>query len=238
MTRTAFAIRHVAFEDLGIYEDLLIERGFTVEYRDAGIDHLNVAEVQNADLLIILGAPISVNDTDSYPFLFEEVELIKKRLAAQKPVLGICLGAQQIAVAAGATVSEAGVLELGYSPVKLTEAGAQSVLAPLGNTPVLHWHGDQFTLPAGRESLACTTNCQNQAFTLEDAAGAPFALALQFHLEVDPRRLEQWLIAYASDIIAADQEIAVFRREASQYAEALTVASRQVMTGWLEAVGL
>lgn len=97
MPRTAYAVRHVAFEDLGIFEDLLTERGFTVKYRDAGIDALNTPEVREADLLVILGAPISVNETQDYPFLFEEVELIKARIAEQKPVLGICLGAQQIA---------------------------------------------------------------------------------------------------------------------------------------------
>lgn len=238
MTRTAYAIRHVAFEGLGIYEQLLEDRGFTVEYRDAGIDSLNIPEVQEADLLIVLGAPISVNDTQSYPFLFEEVELIKNRLASQKPVLGICLGAQQIAVAAGAEISASGVLELGYSPVELTEAGRNSVLAPLSNTPVLHWHGDQFSIPADRETLATTSDFENQAFTLEDEAGKPFALALQFHLEVDPRKVEQWLIAYTADIVDSGQDIAVFRREASQYAEDLTAASTQVLNGWLDAVGL
>lgn len=135
MPRTAYAVRHVAFEDLGIFEDLLTERGFSVEYRDAGIDALNTPEVREADLLIILGAPISVNDTQDYPFLFEEVELIKARITSQKPVLGICLGAQQIALAAGAQVDPTGEIELGYSPVELTEAGEESVLAPLGNTP-------------------------------------------------------------------------------------------------------
>lgn len=94
MPHTAYAVRHVAFEDLGIFEDLLIERGFNLEYRDAGIDALNTPEVREADLLIILGAPISVNDTQDHSFLFEEVELIKARISAQKPVLGICLGAQ------------------------------------------------------------------------------------------------------------------------------------------------
>ncbi|WP_326502756.1 glutamine amidotransferase [Rothia nasimurium] len=238
MTRTVYAVRHVAFEDLGIFEDLLIERGFNVEYRDAGIDALNTPEVREADLLIILGAPISVNDTQDYPFLFEEVELIKARITAQKPVLGICLGAQQIALAAGAKVDPTGAIELGYSPVELTEAGKESVLAPLGNTPVLHWHGDAFTLPEGSPSLARTQICENQAFTLEDAAGHPYALALQFHLEVNPRHIEQWLIAYADYIRASEQDVAVIRREASLYAEKLTAAATEVLTGWLKKLGL
>ncbi len=238
MTYTAYAIRHVAFEDLGIFEDLLIERGFNVEYRDAGIDALNTSQVREADLLITLGAPISVNDTQDYPFLFEEVELIKARIASQKPVLGICLGAQQIALAAGAKVDPTGAIELGYSPVELTEAGHESVLAPLGNTPVLHWHGDAFTLPESSPSLARTQMCENQAFTLKDAAGRPYALALQFHLEVNPRHIEQWLIAYTDYIRASEQDAAVIRREASLYAEKLTTAATEVLNGWLDQVNL
>ncbi|MDO4821183.1 MAG: glutamine amidotransferase [Rothia sp. (in: high G+C Gram-positive bacteria)] len=238
MPHTAYAVRHVAFEDLGIFEDLLTERGFSVEYRDAGIDALNTPEVREADLLIILGAPISVNNTQNYPFLFEEVELIKARISAQKPVLGICLGAQQIALAAGAQVDPTGEIELGYSPVELTEAGEESVLAPLGNTPVLHWHGDAFTLPEGTSSLARTQMCENQAFTLKDEAGRPYALALQFHLEVNPRHIEQWLIAYADYIRASEQDVAVIRREASLYAEKLTAAATDVLKGWLEQVNL
>lgn len=238
MSRTAYAIRHVAFEDLGIFENLLIERGFTVEYRDAGIDHLNTKEVRESDLLIILGAPISVSDTQEYPFLFEEVQLIKARLASKLPILGICLGAQQIAVAAGAQVQPTGGIELGFAPVKLSEAGAASVLAPIERTPVLHWHGDAFSLPAGAQSLASTKACPHQAFTLTDEDERPYALALQFHLEVNPRRIEQWLIAYADYLRDSEQDIAVIRREASLYSEHLTEAGRQVLLSWLDQVNL
>ncbi|MDY3049618.1 MAG: glutamine amidotransferase [Rothia sp. (in: high G+C Gram-positive bacteria)] len=238
MTRTAYAIRHVAFEDLGIFEDLLLERGFKVEYRDAGIDHLNTREVRESDLLVILGAPISVNDTQAYPFLFEEVQLIKARIASQKPVLGICLGAQQIAVAAGAKVEPTGAIELGYSPVTLTPEGLDSVLAPLVNTPVLHWHGDAFSLPAETPSLARTQLCANQAFALKDSQERPYALGLQFHLEVNPRKIERWLIAYADEITKSEQDIAVIRREASLYADKLSQAAHRVMINWLESLGL
>ncbi|ORC16458.1 MULTISPECIES: glutamine amidotransferase [Rothia] len=238
MNRTVYAVRHVAFENLGIFEKLLTDRGFTVEYRDAGIAPLNTREVREADLLIVLGAPISVNDAQDYPFLFEEVELIKARLADKKPVLGICLGAQQIAVAAGSAVEPNGVIELGYSPVTLTPEGLNSVLAPLEATPVLHWHGDAFTLPPESTHLARTQLCEHQAFTLDDEQGRPYALALQFHLEVNPRNIEQWLIAYADYIVAADQEVSVIRREASLYAEKLTAAATEVLEAWLTANAL
>lgn len=238
MTRTVYAIRHVAFEDLGLLQPILTDRGFTIEYRDAGIDPLNTPEVREADLLIILGAPVSVNDTQNYPFLFEEVELIKARLEAQKPVLGICLGAQQIAVAAGAEVRSMGLMEIGYSPVELTEAGKASPLAPLGNSPVLHWHSEEFSIPAGSATLANTPDFDNQAFTLTNDQGAPFALALQFHLEVDPRRIEQWLIAYSTDIEASGLDVGTIRREALIYGDELTTTATTIFEGWLQAVDL
>lgn len=238
MTRTAYAIRHVAFEDLGLLQPILTDHGFTIEYRDAGIDPLNTREVREADLLIILGAPVSVNDTQNYPFLFEEVELIKARLEAQKPVLGICLGAQQIAVAAGAKVRSMGLMEIGYSPVELTEAGKASPLAPLGNSPVLHWHSEEFSIPAGSATLANTPDFDNQAFTLTSDQGVPFALALQFHLEVDPRRIEQWLIAYSTDIEASGLDVGTIRREALIYGDELTTTATTIFEGWLQAVDL
>lgn len=122
--------------------------------------------------------------------------------------------------------------------MELTEAGKESVIAPLGNTPVLHWHGDAFTLPEGASSLARTQICENQAFTLKGETGRPYALALQFHLEVNPRHIEQWLIAYADYIRASEQDVAVIRREASLYAEKLTAAATDVLKGWLEQVNL
>ncbi|MCZ7153813.1 glutamine amidotransferase, partial [Salmonella enterica] len=80
MNRTALAIRHVAFEDLGIIEPLLIERGYTVRYLEAGVDAIDRATVTAADLLVVLGGPIGVYQTDRYPFLAEEKAAIAARL--------------------------------------------------------------------------------------------------------------------------------------------------------------
>ena len=125
------------------------------------------------DLLIVLGGPIGVYETETYPFIADEIAAIAARLAADKPMLGICLGAQMMAAALGARVAPGPVKEIGWAPLHLTAAGEKSVLAPLGATPVLHWHGDNCELPAG-----CDTACFDAALSGASLHGAPAQLAL------------------------------------------------------------
>ena len=115
MKKSAVAIRHLAFEDLGILEPLLQTHGYAVSMRDAGLDPLDDALAREADLLIVLGGPIGVYDQEDYPFLSEEIRLIERRAATQKPVLGICLGAQLIARALGARVYPSGKTRIGFA---------------------------------------------------------------------------------------------------------------------------
>ena len=83
------AIRHVQFEDLGTLRPLLDEAGWNVAYRDSPTDDLDTAEVEAADLLIVLGGPIGVYDTPAFPFLGKEIALIERRLKLSRPTLGI-----------------------------------------------------------------------------------------------------------------------------------------------------
>jgi GMP synthase (glutamine-hydrolysing) len=94
VSKTALAIRHVAFEDLGILAPVLTERGYSICYLDAGIDPIDPPVLCSPDLVAILGGPIGVYDTNRYPFLTHERAAIAARLALGKPTLGICLGAQ------------------------------------------------------------------------------------------------------------------------------------------------
>ncbi len=142
MTKTCLAVRHVAFEDLGLLGRLVAARGYGVRYHDAGVQPIDAETLLAPDLLIVLGGPIGVYERDAYPFIADEVAAITGRLAADKPMLGICLGAQLMAAALGASVAPGPVKEIGWAPLTLSSAGRKSVLAPLGETPVLHWHGD------------------------------------------------------------------------------------------------
>jgi GMP synthase (glutamine-hydrolysing) len=147
---TAAVIRHVAFEDLGVLAPVLAARGISARYFEAGVDDLGAIERDAPDLLVVLGGPIGVYDEPLYPFLGGEIALIERRLRASAPTLGICLGAQLIARAAGARVYPGTPKEIGFSPLTLTPDGEASCLGELKPAAynVLHWHGDTFDLPA------------------------------------------------------------------------------------------
>ena len=121
------AIRHVAFEDLGLLEPLLEKLGFEISYVDAW--ELDRHAAETADLVVFLGGPISVNDEIDYPFLHNEIELAKTRLTTAKPTLGICLGVQILSRAIGGSVHPCPAKEIGWTPIDLTEAGQDSVLS-------------------------------------------------------------------------------------------------------------
>ena len=195
--RRAVVIRHVAFEDLGSFAGPLIRNGYGIEYVEAGPDDLGRPGLAETDLLVVLGGPISAVDDRRYPFLADEVRLLERRLNADRPTLGICLGAQLMARALGSRVYGAGAKEIGWGPLALTEAGGASALRHLApdKTSVLHWHGDTFDLPRGAVHLASTAVCENQAF-----GWGAHGLALQFHVEVTAAGLERWFIGHTLEI--------------------------------------
>lgn len=226
------AIRHVAFEDLGLIEPLLKEQGCEISYIDAW--QLERAAVVDADLVVFLGGPISVNDETDYPFLTEEIELAKTRLAAERPTLGICLGAQILARAIDGRVHPGPEKEIGWAPVKLTDPGRASVLAPLRDVPVLHWHGEVCELPPGVDSLATTGACATQAFL-----PGPNALALQFHIEAGADGIEPWLVGHTGEISAtAGVTVAGLRADTRRYGSALETAAGDVFRRWFSEVGI
>lgn len=227
--KTAIAIRHLHFEDLGMLEPLLASRGYVVRYLDAATDALYTGEVAAADLLIVLGGPVGAFDDALYPFICDELTVIEQRLARRRPLLGICLGAQLIAWALGADVVSMGVKEIGYAPLTLTAEGEKSVLAALANTPVLHWHGDRFDIPAGATHLAGTAVCANQAFSV-----GRHLLALQCHLEADPAQIEQWLLGHACELAQAGIDPRALRAEAMARRIDLPRAAQAVFEAWLD----
>jgi GMP synthase (glutamine-hydrolysing) len=233
MTRTAVAIRHVEFEDLGLLAALLADHGFTTSYLDVPTDDRAWRGARDADLLVVLGGPIGVADTDAYPFLRTELELVGDRLASDRPTLGICLGAQLLAVAAGGSVRPGTEAEIGYAPVTLTAAARGSVLKPLGGVPVLHWHGDVISTPPELPPLASTPLCENQAF-----APSPNVLGLQFHLEAESAALERWLIGHAYELSTRDVSVTGLREDASAHAAEPASRARQVFDAWLSGLTL
>ncbi|CAD5141393.1 Glutamine amidotransferase [Microbacterium sp. Nx66] len=228
--RTAIAVRHVPFEDLGILAPLLAARGYETTLLDAGIDAIDPDAVAGTDLLLVLGGPIGVYDEDRYPFLHSSKAALATRLATGGATLGVCLGTQLLAEALGAEVRPTGAVEIGYGPLALTPEGRESVLAPLDGEPVLHWHGDEFAIPAGAHSLAHTPGFPHQAFAVARTLG------LQFHLEADHRVIERWLIGHAHELHHHGIDPRTIREQAQRHGPRLEALAIRVLSDWLDEV--
>lgn len=227
--KSATILRHVHFEDLGCLAPALVKHGYDITYRDVGDDGFLAFDPDEPDLLVVLGGPIGVYEHAIYPFLADEHALIAARLKLDRPMLGICLGAQLIAAASGVKVFPSGVKEIGFSPLVLSAEGQTSPLRHLANTPVLHWHGDTYGLPAGAKHLAATSLVEQQAFAI-----GGHVLGLQFHAEVDPRiGFERWLVGHASELAAARIDIPQLRADAVSFGPQLVAAADKVFDEWL-----
>lgn len=223
---TVYAIQHLAFEDLGALEDVFYQYGYRVRYFDAGVDDLTTALAYDG-LVVILGGPIGVYEQEDYPFLIDEISGLKERLAANKPTLGICLGAQLIAHALGSPVYAGHTKEIGWSSLALSQT-ANNPLITLGDTAVLHWHGDTFELPDQAELLASSALYPNQAFKIGQNI-----LALQFHIEVAEDDLEKWLIGHTCELRKANISIPKLREDNQKYACELMSKSADVLKDYL-----
>ena len=231
--RRTVALRHVPFEDLGLLEPLLRGRGHGIRHVEAPTADLGALD-ESADLLVVLGGPIGVYEEEDYPFLRAELALIERRLAANRPTLGICLGAQLIARALGARVYPSGTKEIGWAPLELHAAGEESCLRHLHHTAVLHWHGDTFDLPEGATWLASTPACAHQAFSR-----GPALLALQFHLEAAGHALESWFVGHTAEIAATEGvNVAKLRADTERWTPVLTPRAERCLAEWLAVNGL
>jgi GMP synthase (glutamine-hydrolysing) len=225
-------IQHVLFENLGTFAEVLEKKGAALKYYQAGLGLPEAEEFVGADLAVVLGGPIGANDEELYPFVANELALVAARAKEDRPLLGICLGAQYIAKALGARVYPGRAKEIGFGALALTPKGEASPLRLLAGAPVLHWHGDTFDVPKGCDLLASTPLTVNQAFRRGNA------LALQFHPEADAARLEQWLIGHACELAQASVDVPGLRAAGKKLGEALKTQGQLFFSEWLSSAGL
>jgi len=189
MPRPVLVLQHAPWERPGLIAQVLADDAPGVPVLTRTVVSDAAAELPAAtDLaaIVVMGGPMNADDDARYPGLATERRLLADAVAADVPVLGVCLGMQLLARALGAAVHRGHGTELGFAPV--TVGAPDPVLSPLGPRPtVLHWHSDAADLPFGATLLAATTTTPVQAFR----AGS--ALGLQFHLEMTDTLLAEWL---------------------------------------------
>lgn len=226
------AVYHVRFEDLGSFAAPISAHGYQVTYRHAGSAPLSEAEWRDTDLVAVLGGPIGADDASTYPWLSAQLRGLQLRFENRRPTLGICLGAQLMAVALGGRVvrrAEAGAaaaFEIGWSPLQILPGAGPMVR--LSGVPVLHWHGDNIVLPPGMAPSAMTEGTPCQAFQLDR-----HLLGIQFHAEFASAELEQWLTGHAAELRRHGVDLERLRADTCRYGSGLEVAGRAMIGEWL-----
>ena len=158
-------LQHIACEPPGVYEDVLRERGISIDRVELDEGEV-LPDWRRYDLIVAMGGPMSANDDAELPWVADEKTFIRAAVTAGTPYFGVCLGAQLLAASLGARVFQGPAPEVGVLPVSLTDEGrADPVFAGLPREfATLQWHGDTFELPEAAVLLAGSTSYPNQAF--------------------------------------------------------------------------
>jgi GMP synthase (glutamine-hydrolysing) len=199
--KRALILTHVAHEGPGRILGALSRAGLASDVRRLHAGDALPSTLDEHAMLVVMGGPMGVSDAGSarYPFLADELELLRGAVRREFPVLGLCLGAQLLAAAAGALVypnvtgdPPKPTREVGWGAIHFVRTSAEEpVLAGLDTAEmVLHWHGDTFDLPSGATLLASTLPCENQMYRLGQRQ-----LGLQFHVELTESDVATWLEA-------------------------------------------
>ena len=204
-------LQHISCETIGSIADTLEKSGIGHRYVRTGRGE-TVPSLLEEDALIVMGGPMGVYEQDRYPFLRDEIALIRSAIKSGKPVLGICLGSQLIAAALGATVKPGPRKEIGWFTVYRSDEAKDDAL--FGGLPdsfeALHWHGDVFTLPEGAVPLASSKRTACQAYR-----HGRNVYAILFHLEATQPMIEEWTKEFAGELAEEKLKAAPITRAAA-----------------------
>jgi GMP synthase (glutamine-hydrolysing) len=230
------AFRHMYSEGLGSLGTVIEKAGGNYRYIDTYRESLDGFDPLLPDLLIVLGGTPGVYQADDYPFLKDEMKMIEARLKAERPVFGICLGAQMMASVLGSKVyrGKRGP-EIGWFPVEINEAGQNSPLRHFTPelTHVLCWHGDTFDLPENSVCLASSAKYENQAYRY-----GKNALGLQFHCEITPQMVKGWSVSGAGLVADGVFDIHRLRDDTESYGPKLMGQSERALNEWMRSIGI
>lgn len=206
----ALVIRHMYSGSLFTIEESFRENGIDFTYAEGFSTDLSKIDALGADIVVVLGGAMGVYEKHLYPWLEHEIDILRRRIEADRPTLGICLGAQLMAAAQGCDVYKGKQgREFGFLPVQATAEGQKSPVRHLdeAKTRVLHMHGDTFDLPHNAALLASSALYQNQAYSI-----GKNCFAVQFHPEFNRIGLENTLVEDHGYV-----DIVKMREEADKY---------------------
>lgn len=225
----AIIFQHMSSNTPGTLRKVMIEQGIDCQVVNTAYEAIDNQKAHDADVLVVLGGSPGVYQSDDYPFLKQEKQILERRLAADKPTLGICLGAQLMAAALGEKVykgtqgPEIGWFDLTWLP----EADNHSVRAFKGKK-IMQWHGDTFDLPKGATLLASSQQYAHQIYSY-----GRNALAFQCHIEVTADILADWYVHDAGIFVKKPDLHRTLIADTAQYIEQMTSATEIFMKDWL-----
>jgi GMP synthase (glutamine-hydrolysing) len=225
------ALRHMYSGSMFNVQTIFEKQGFETAHVEGFATDLSRLDALEPDVLVVMGGAMGVYEADLYPYLHHEIRIIKERVAADRPTLGICLGSQLMAASQGCRVFKGPQgREHGFLPITLTDAGRASPLHHLGpdKTNVLHMHGDTFDLPDTATLLASTEMYANQAYRIGQNC-----FATQFHPEFDRIGFENLLVEDNSRL-----DVAAFRAEAEENLPAMEVQTEKFILDLIKIWGL
>lgn len=229
MTKRALIIRHVPYEGIAGYRAPVEAAGYVIDKVDVCDPAFAHVDLNAPDLLIMMGGPMGVYEADVYPWINCQKNRLARRLEVGRPTLGVCFGAQMMAAALGADVYAGPVKEVGFHPVHVRANALGGPLRHLVDVPILHWHGDSFTLPDNVEWLASSNAYDHQAFRRGDNI-----LALQFHAEMGmDARFDAWIKEWPESVTEAGGDEDSLRAAHDEFGPGAVAAGQAMLGEWL-----